>query len=172
MPYGPIPTHPRERFWSKVGGPKESGDCWEWLGARQSNGYGFLHAGPLYHTGQRWVKAHRLSWEMHNGEELPADACVLHTCDNPGCVHPGHLYVGTRKDNAQDRAERKRGKEHRQQGENNDNAKLTEAQVRAIIGELQKLPRRSQTSIATEFGVNQQQVSRIMHRKNWAHLWE
>jgi predicted XRE-type DNA-binding protein len=79
--------------------------------------------------------------------------------------------VGTTADNVGDKAERKRGKEHRQRGESNDNAKLTEAQVRQIIAELRKLPRRSQASIAEQFGIKQPQVSRIMRRENWGHLW-
>lgn len=97
---------------------------------------------------------------------------VLHHCDNPPCVNPSHLYVGTHANNAADRAERHRGKEHRQRGEANDNAKLTEADVRAIIVELQRIPRRSQIAIAEQFGIKQPQVSRIMRRENWAHLWE
>lgn len=170
MPYGPKPTHPADRFWSKVDkrGPDE---CWEWVGAR-SNGYGFLAAGPLYHAGGMWVKAHRLSWEIHNGRLLASGESVLHRCDNPPCVNPAHLYVGGHAENATDRAERRRGKEHRQRGEANDNAKLTEENVRTIIAELQRLPRRSQASIAAEFGVGQPQISRIMRRENWAHLWD
>lgn len=164
-----VPKHPSERFWDKVAkrGPTE---CWEWHGARLTNGYGFLFAGPTYERNERFVKAHRISWEIHNGD-VPDGLCVLHHCDNPPCVNPSHLYVGTRADNAHDRAVRKRGKEQHQNGEQNDNAKLTEAQVRAIIVELQKLPRRSQTLIAEQYGVKQPQVSRIMRRKSWAHLW-
>ncbi len=119
-----------------------------------------------------FVKAHRLSWEIANGRPVPLGLNVLHSCDNPPCVNPAHLRVGSRADNAQDRADRTRGKEHRQRGEGNDNAKLTEAQVRAILVELQRLPRRSQASIAADFGIKQAQVSRIMLRQSWAHLWD
>lgn len=162
--------HPAERFWPKVdvAGPD---DCWEWQGARFPSGYGFIHAGALYTSNKRFVKAHRLSWEIHNGP-LPPGANVLHHCDNPPCVNPAHLYMGTRADNARDRGQRMRGREHRQRGESNRNARLTEADVRAIIAELQKLPRRSQTSIAAQFGIKQAQVSRIMRRENWTHLWD
>lgn len=163
-------THPSERFWSKVDkrGPDE---CWEWTGALMG-GYGFLHAGALYEQGTRWVKAHRLSWEIHSGQLVPDGRSVLHHCDNPPCVNPAHLYVGTRADNARDRSDRRRGREHRQRGEQNLNAKLKEADVRAIIVELQRLPRRSQSSIAEQFGVKQPLISRIMRRQNWAHLWD
>jgi hypothetical protein len=166
MPYGPKPRPIEDRFREKfaVGTPDE---CWPWTGAI-SHGYGYMHGGS---ERPRFVKAHRLSWELANSRPVPSGRDVLHTCDNPPCVNPGHLYVGTNLENARDRAERKRGKEHRQQGEANDNAKLTEADVRAIIVELQRVPRRSQQAIATQFGVAQQTVSRIMHRRSWSHLW-
>lgn len=165
-----IPRHPHERFWDKVrvGNPDE---CWEWQGAVESFGYGFMWAGPLYPYRKRhWIKAHRVSWEIHNGE-IPKGRYVLHKCDNPPCVNPNHLYIGTATENVHDRARRKRGKEHRQQGAANDNSKLTEADVRAIIVELQKLPRQSQSSIAEKFGIKQPQVSRIMLKQTWKHLW-
>lgn len=169
---GYVPKHPRDRFWDKVemGG---SDDCWEWKGARHpTQGYGFIYAGRLYQRNKHWVKAHRLSWEIAHRRQVPEGRCILHHCDNPPCVNPVHLYLGSRADNANDRAERKRGKEHRQRGEDNDNAKLTEKDVRSIIEELRRLPRRSQWTIAREFGIGQAQVSRIMRRENWSHLWE
>jgi hypothetical protein len=119
----------------------------------------------------RFARAHRISYEIHYGP-IPSGKHVLHHCDNPSCVNPAHLYCGSPKENARDRAERKRGREHRQHGEENKNAKLTEAKVRAIIGALGEVPRRSQADIAAEFGISQPQVSRIMLRQNWAHLWD
>jgi hypothetical protein len=118
------------------------------------------------------AKAHRISWEIAHGEPVPAGRAVLHHCDVRNCVNPSHLYIGGHAENARDRADRRRGKEYRQRGEANDNAKLTEAQVRQIIMELQRLPRRSQLSIAEQFGIKQPQVSRIMRRVSWAHLWD
>ena len=166
----PPPTHPATRFWDKVskGAPDE---CWEWVGARDPNGYGFLYGGKLYGN-KRWVKAHRLSWEIHN-TPAPEGKHVLHTCDNPPCVNPAHLYVGSQKENNHDRAVRKRGRENRPEnhGELHANAKLTEADVRAIIVELQRRPRRSQSSIAEQFGIKQPQVSRIIRHEAWPHLW-
>ncbi len=161
--------HPSERFWPKVEkGPPD--ECWEWKGARHPSGYGFLWAGPLYPSNERFAKAHRLSWEIHAGASVPPGLCVLHHCDNPPCVNPAHLYVGTRAENARDRGLRGRGKEQR--GEASPVARLTEKDVRAIISALQDLPRRSQREIAEEFGIKQPQVSRIMLRKSWGHLWE
>lgn len=159
-----------ERFWAKVQ-KGEPDSCWLWTGACYLSGYGKLYAGRV--DGKMLAHyAHRLSWELDHGHPVPDAGKILHRCDNPPCVNPAHLYLGTPADNARDRGERRRGKEHRQHGEANDNAKLTEVQVRAIIVELQRLPRRSQASIAEQFGIKQPQVSRIMRRVNWAHLWD
>jgi len=166
--YGPVVRHPSQRFWSKVrkGGPDE---CWEWIGAKHPDGYGFIYAGPSYDKNVRFTKVHRLSYEMHNGA-IPDGLYVLHHCDNPSCVNPKHLYAGTQQQNVRDRAVRRRGKEHRQNGENNDNSKLTEKDVKAIITMLQAGKR--QGVIATAFGISQPYVSKIVHRKSWKHLWD
>jgi hypothetical protein len=158
------------RFWAKVA--VAGGDeCWPWVGTCELAGYGVMwRSGGRGGEPRKVWKAHRLSWEIHHGP-IPAGRNVLHHCDNPPCVNPAHLYVGSRADNARDRAERRRGKEHRQQGASNDNAKLTDDLVRQIIVELQRLPRRPQSDIAREFGISQPQVSRIMRRENWTHLW-
>lgn len=160
-----------ERFWAKVSPGAES-DCWPWAGAREVAGYGTLFRDRDAAGRSRFLKAHRVSWELANRIAVPDGLSVLHSCDNPPCVNPAHLRVGTRADNAADRAERRRGKEHRQAGEANDNAKLTEADVRHIVAELRSPDHRSQTAIATAFGVKQQQVSRIARRENWRHLWD
>lgn len=166
---GPYPTHPSERFWDKVSvGLKD--ECWEWNGARHPEGYGFMFAGKAYGSGMaRWIKVHRLSWEIHNGP-IHDGLQVLHHCDNPPCVNPAHLYVGTQLQNIRDRAQRRRGKEHHQNGIANDNAKLTEADVRAIIALLKT--GRSQTEIAKIFGVVQPHISRIAHKTSWQHIWD
>jgi hypothetical protein len=164
--YGPKPKSPEERFWKHVA-PSAEDECWEWQGAR-THDYGYLY---ISHSPMRFKRAHRLSWEIHHGP-IPEGYFVLHRCDNPPCVNPRHLYLGGHGENARDRAIRKRGREARQNGVRNANAKLTEAQVREIIAELKKLPRRSQADIAKEFGVKQPQISNIMLRKSWAHLWK
>ena len=92
--YGPRPRSVASRFWQYVDKKSET-DCWNWKGAKSELGYGRLNVNrsPLY--------AHRLSWELHKGE-LAATAYVLHCCDNPSCVNPAHLRLGTQVDNMQD----------------------------------------------------------------------
>lgn len=161
--YGPRPKPPEERFWKHVT-PGEPDECWEWQGAC-SNGYGFLSGVPP----RKWVKAHRVSWKIHNGP-IPEGRHVLHTCDNPPCVNPAHLYVGTNADNVHDRAVRKRGREHRTEnrGEDHPMSKFTEAEVRAIRAALRT--GRTQAEVGRMFGVSQPNVSKIGLRQIWAHL--
>lgn len=92
------------RFWSNV---RRSDGCWEWTGSKRGNGYGCLAVGG------RQVGAHRVAWETQNGP-IPEGLFVLHKCDNPPCVRPDHLFLGTAKDNAMDMARKGRAAGARQ----------------------------------------------------------
>lgn len=105
MPTGPVRVRLsgpfEERFWAKV----DKGDgCWEWTGGRANRGYG--HVEPV--RGQN-RSAHRVSWELTNGP-IPDGLWVLHRCDNPPCVRPSHLFLGTHADNMRDMEAKGRGK--------------------------------------------------------------
>jgi hypothetical protein len=95
-----------DRFWAKV----QKGDgCWEWSAGRLPVGYGRFRVSP-----EREALAHRYSYELNVGP-VPDGLCVLHRCDNPSCVRPDHLFVGTHKDNTQDMFGKDRhGKQFRQ----------------------------------------------------------
>lgn len=93
---GPKPTDPVVRFWAKVDrrGPDE---CWPWLGGTAGKGYG-----QFYRAKRQPVGAHRFSWEIANARPVPPRMMVMHACDNPPCVNPAHLSVGSASDNTKD----------------------------------------------------------------------
>jgi hypothetical protein len=87
------------RFWAKVDkrGPDE---CWEWTGARQPQGYGTIGV-YLGYRSYGYARSNRVAWELMRGP-VPDGLHVLHSCDNPPCVNPNHLFLGTALDNIHD----------------------------------------------------------------------
>ncbi len=109
----------QERYWQYV---DKSGDCWEWLGRKSNSGYGMMN----FDKKQYYV--HRLSYMLRN-IEIPKDHFVCHKCDNPGCVNPDHLFIGTYMDNIRDRDKKGRGA----RGEKHPMSKLTDTQATYIL---------------------------------------
>lgn len=146
-----------ERFWKHVD-KKLDNECWEWKGAKVRGGYGNI--GTIE---KKNARSHQLSWEIHNGE-IPDGMCVCHICDNPICVNPNHLFLGTLRDNAQDMI--KKGRRHDTGGENNGHAKLTWRKVRAI--RKRYIPYKiTQQKLAKEYGVTTSIISEVINGNTW-----
>lgn len=155
------------RFWKLVdkNGPIHPihGRCWFWIGAVRDSGYGIF---VVRQTNRKRTtcSAHRFSWNLRfGGTEL----CVLHKCDNPLCVRPGHLFVGTRNDNVQDR--QRKGRQTK--GENHPKAKLTNRQVISIRRSYRKGVRGFGIRLlARKYGVNKNTIHGIVNHQCWRHL--
>lgn len=161
-PLIPIET----RFWLKVDrrGPDE---CWPWKGGHNDRGYGTLGRGR---GADGHIYAHRLSYEMHHGP-LPRDLQVCHHCDNPPCVNPAHLFLGTQIQNMADCTAKGRqatGAAKANPGERNGRALLTREQVRAIRSSYVKRSRIfGSRQLAKQFGVSDGQIRAVAGGKAW-----
>lgn len=132
--------------------------CWLWIGSKNRGGYG------QWQTKNQYYLAHRAAYELFIGG-IPEGMCVCHSCDIRHCVNPEHLWLGTNKDNVNDRDQKGRGKIPDNHGENHGMAKLTEKQVK----EIRQLAQGNwlQREIASKFGIDQRTVSLIINNKIW-----
>lgn len=146
----------RKRFWAKV---QKGPECWLWTGARHGQGYGLL-------TCHGTLKAHRASFFLANGY-IHLDGSVLHTCDNPSCVNPDHLRLGTQRENIADMDAKGRRKFRAQFGEENPMARLTARDVAAMRAEREK-SRISYKRIAERFGVSTMTAYRAITLQSWS----
>lgn len=146
-----------DRFWAKV---RKTDGCWLWIGSRAKRGYGKIQVGVRSANGHPVAEyAHRVSWQLHKGE-IPVGQLVMHKCDNPSCVRPDHLFVGSYQDNTDDMYAK--GREARGA---NIHGKLSDdavRQIRSLSG--------TQREIAARFGVSQAQISLIRTRRQWTHV--
>lgn len=158
----------RDMFWDRV---VERPGCWDWSGSKTDKGYTrFKHKGKT-------ISGHRLSYVLHKGT-IGDGMVVCHECDNPGCVNPFHLFVGTHADNQRDctqkgrRAKGRKNGRHTMphstaRGNNHGRSSLNEndvKEIRALAGTM------SQEKIGQMFGTPQTNVSAIVRRKAWAHV--
>lgn len=153
----PAPSNP-EKFWAKT--RRTSSGCLEYTGYLQKHGYGYLS-----YRGQLWL-SHRLAWTLSYGE-IPQGSCVCHTCDNPCCVEPEHLFIGTHADNMGDMKKKGRRKAINS-GANNGRAKLSPddaEEIRRCYGANES----TQVQLAARYGVSQTLVSMIVRGVHWRH---
>lgn len=153
-----------KRFWAKVA---KTDHCWNWVGAKNRNGYGNFRSLHFLPT----LLASRISWMIANGD-IPIGLGVLHRCDNPACVRPDHLFLGTQKDNASDKMSKgrhpaqsgrtdylPRGKSHHFY---NRGPKMTRERAFLI-----RISAASNRALATLLGISPSMVSRIKTGECW-----
>lgn len=153
---------PEQAFAARVDKAGPNG-CWIWQGCKNKQGYGQLKVNGKH------MRAHRFSWQLHNGTIPKGEGyhgtCVLHKCDNPSCVNPDHLFLGTPADNNADMVSKGRCKVPGFKGEMHGQSKLTERDVIAI-----RHDQKTQRKVAANYGVCQSTVSRIKIGEIWGHV--
>lgn len=147
-------------FWKNVDRSEGQNACWIWKKGKDARGYGILRfRGRAY-------KAHRLAWILTHGE-IDDDLFVCHHCDNPPCVNPGHMFIGTQSDNMRDMVSK--GRHNPPRGSTNPLSKLTEKQVFTIRW-LYSENDLSQDRIAQMYQVSQVLISKVVRREIWRHV--
>lgn len=142
-----------DKFWSSV---NKSGECWEWQGSIDSNGYGRVMLNGLR------KRAHRFALIFSSGVDHP-NLSALHSCDNPVCCNPSHLRWGTHRENMEDRRDRKRG--FFPNGEKHGASKLTDKEAARI-----KFGGEPASSLMKEFGVAKSVIYHIRQGRSWKHI--
>lgn len=143
-------------FWRKVS-KLGSDECWLWTGCVGKKGYG------QFGVNGNMDGAHRVSWQIHYGG-IPSGLCVCHSCDNPPCVNPAHLWLGTTLDNILDKEIKGRGNQPK--GEVHSQSKLTHAQVNEIRAQY-AAGGTTQAAIGIQFGVADGTISDIINGITW-----
>jgi len=148
--------HYKNSFYARVGLPTTEDGCMEWLGHKNHGGYGQLS------VHKKMMASHRLSYLMHNGP-IPDGMFVCHKCDNPACLRPDHLWLGTCQDNTNDKVNKNR--QARSRGEKSSKAKLKETDVIEILEKI----RGGYTDeyIAAAYKVTPITIKRIRRNKTW-----
>ncbi len=142
-------------------------DCWEWSRGKMKSGYGVF-----YIATKKPILAHRMALEINLGAAIPAGLFALHSCDNPGCVNPSHLRAGTPRENTHDAMSRGRAKRppvNYRPGSTSHFAKLTEAQVCALLWD--RISGMSLGALSHKYGIKPSGVSGLVNGRRWAHVF-
>lgn len=136
--------------------PEPNSGCWLWLESTNAKGYAHLRYGKVMHRGNRF------SWMAYNGK-IPSGKLVLHRCDNPICVNPDHLFLGTPRENNDDRD--RKGRQRSPRGSRNANSRLTMENVLEIRNSTM-----SAYQLAKKFNVTPRSIYLVMKRQSWSHI--
>jgi hypothetical protein len=154
-----------ERLWERVDKSAGKEGCWIWLGGTVRGRYGQIRLSPSGGALRgRKTTTHRAAWELSFGP-IPSMMHVCHRCDNPRCVNPQHLWVGTHSENLADM----KAKGRAARGERSGTARLTQTQVRAIRKALQANIY-SLSELAELNGVSRSTIDNIKHQRTWEFL--
>ncbi len=145
-----------KRFWSKVD-IKSDDECWNWKAGKIRSGHGQFRVNSIK------TYTHRFSYELKNGP-IPEGLHICHHCDNPSCVNPNHLFLGTHQDNMKDRD--MKGRNNCAKGSNHGESKLTEQQIL----EIRNIINMTQKEIGKLYEVTQSTISYIKNNKTWRHI--
>lgn len=145
----------KTKFWNKTNKLLDN-ECWLFLGSKDKDGYGQFWDGDK----QIMTRAHRYSAEIHLGKQ--EGMCVCHTCDNPLCVNPKHLFYGTHEDNTKDKLRKNR----QAKGEMQGHSKLTNQQILEIKSRIKE----NYKTLCQEFNVVPSTIYRIWRNNSWKHI--
>lgn len=151
-----------DRFWEKVDTSGGEDACWLWTASLDGKGYG-----QFTRRDRSQARSHRIAWEFTHGP-LTSDQVLCHTCDNPRCCNPAHLFIGTQADNIADMHKKKRWSPTPSPGSRNGNARYTEDQVREI--RRLRAEGMSRAEIAARFGVTVGSIKNILSKARWKHV--
>ena len=155
------------RFWEKVKKQAEHNGCWLWVGAKGNYGYGVIGKGG---RGEGLARAHVLSWEWANNKKVPEGMCVCHSCDNPSCVNPKHLFIATQQENLVDMRLKQRGSAPPlHYGEKQHCAKLSPNKVKEIR-KLHVSGLFKHRDLAKIFDVSKNTITSLLSGKTWRHI--
>ncbi len=138
----------------------DTDDCWEHSYAPDKNGYA-----TIYINYQKY-RLSRFIYEYHYQEDIPKNMLICHSCDNPKCVNPKHLFIGSHKDNMKDMVNKNR----QAKGENQGTSKLTTIEVETILLDCLNNKFNNMSEVSRCYKVSVQQITRILEGESWNHI--